>query len=163
MSPAYFQKAKRKKKEPKRYSSIPSKSGKEKLRAAKRLQSKRRPIAKKKRTESERERIYGPREFVAFLHDSQCLGCGFRGTEIQQAHRFTGGMGRKGRWQDSIPLCGPHYECVEGGGWVVRFGCHQSYDAAKQSWSRDHNLPARAAFFWESWEKFSGGSSRGKV
>ncbi|MGJ0510234.1 MAG: hypothetical protein ACR652_24580 [Methylocystis sp.] len=103
----------------------------------------------------ENERKYGPQLFREFLHASQCLGCGTR-QNIQQAHRFTGGMGRKGNWQDTIPLCGPQlvrpnvHDRHED--YTVP-GCHASYDAAKQSWSREHNLPARAAFFWTNWER----------
>lgn len=101
-----------------------------------------------KRERNDPARIYGPEEFKRFLHAQACLGCGYNAAVPQQAHRFTGGTGRKGRWQDSIPLCGPHVRPEIGGyaGWVR--GCHASYDAAKQSWSRDHNLPARAAWFW---------------
>jgi hypothetical protein len=113
------------------------------------------PIKHKKRTPDEDLRIYGPRAFRDFLHQHPCLGCGTR-ENIQQAHRFTGGMGRKGRWQDTLPLCGPRL--TTGGFSIMVRGCHAAFDAAKQTWSREHNLPGRAAWFWERWQKHNAAS-----
>lgn len=99
---------------------------------------------KKKAAKRERnnpDRIYGPQTFRDFLHAHPCLGC-FGRDWIQQAHRFTGGMGRKGRWQDSVPLCGERPMAV---------GCHRRYDDAKATWSRENNLPHRAFLFWSAW------------
>jgi hypothetical protein len=103
-----------------------------------------------KRERNDKARIYGPETFVTFLHQHPCIGCG-RPINVQQAHRFSGGMGRKAGWQDTIPLCGPRP--LDSG---LYCGCHASYDAAKASWSREHNLPARSAWFWSNWRFYCG-------
>lgn len=155
--PTSVPKPKPKSKPSPKYSSIRERTHAEKLEAAQRLRSKK-PIKKKRRKPSEDLRIYGPRDFRDWLHRQACLGCGAR-ENIQQAHRFTGGMGRKCDWQDTIPLCGPRLvqanQHCHREDYTTR-GCHESYDRAKQSWSATHNLPARAAHFWEQWLLYQG-------
>lgn len=121
----------------------------------------RKPIAKKRRTKAEDLRVYGSREFRAFLRSHACLGCGYRGEAIQQAHRTTGGMGRKSGWQETAPLCGPRvvslgHTGVRGG--VARYlGCHTLYDDAKRSWRTNtgQTLAQAQREFFAEWEKFS--------
>lgn len=133
---------------PKYSSIVDRRSHAEKLAAAQKLRGTKPIRAKaKKRERNDPARIYGPETFVAFLHRQQCLGCGHAG-RVEQAHRFTGGMGRKGSWRETVPLCGPRNI---GGLYPIVRGCHRAYDGAKQSWSCAHNLPARAAWFWQQW------------
>lgn len=129
------------------WSSIKPKSHAEKLIAARTLRSSSGALKKKakKRDRNDPARIYGPKAFRDFLRAEHCLGC-CRRLNIQQAHRFSGGTGRKDGWQDTIPLCGPRP--LDAGFYR---GCHRSYDGAKQTWSREHNLPARAEHFWNRW------------
>ena len=114
------------------------------------------PIAKRsKKRRADDARIYGPQEFRDDLHRHACLGCGYRGMQIEQAHVHTGGVGRKDDWTRTGPLCGPHYECVEGGGWALVEGCHAQYDAAKRSWRTHDGLTFSASQkrFFSKWEK----------
>lgn len=137
------------------FSSIVDKrSHAERLDALARSRSLRRtPPQKKKRTAKEDHRIYGPQEFRDFLHAHACLGCGYKGDAIEQAHIHTGGKGRKDGYQKTAPLCGSRSRW-ERGRWIITIGCHKSYDAAKQSW------PARMGIdidveqdrFWSEWE-----------
>lgn len=101
----------------------------------------------KKRERNDPARIYGPKAFRDFLHSEACLGCGFH--RVEQAHRFTGGTGRKDSWKRTVPLCSPRI--VGGLGGRFEIGCHRRYDEAKKSFAKERSLPARAAQFWNRW------------
>lgn len=110
-------------------------------------------IVKKARPAKETRRIYGPVEFRDYLHRHACLGCGYKGEAIQQAHLRTGGVGRKDDWTRTGPLCGPR---LDGGTMLV--GCHWQHDEAKRSWLTRGGLTfaeAQRQFFAE-WEAFAG-------
>lgn len=85
----------------------------------------------KKRTKSERERIYGPPGYVEWCHAQPCIACGVVGFS-EVAHVGNGGMGRKSDWTDTVPLCGPRPALIGG----LFMGCHRFYDEyPKQFWS----------------------------
>lgn len=116
---------------------------------------------RKKRSRAEDLRIYGPKEFRDFLHASECLGCGYRGLLIQQAHRQTGGVGRKDDWQRTGPLCGPRPSFIPSpsGGLLAGHypGCHTLHDDAKRSWrtGRGETFKAAQEQFFAAWLAFS--------
>lgn len=62
---------------------------------------------KKKRTKSEKERIYGPPGYVEWIHDQPCIACGVVGFS-EVAHIRTGGLSRKDDWIRTVPLCASH-------------------------------------------------------
>jgi hypothetical protein len=121
----------------------------------------RKPIAKRsKKRRADDARIYGPELFRTFLHNHECLGCGYRGKpeEIQQAHVHTGGMSRKDDWERTGPLCGPrlvqpnphdHREDY------VAPGCHHDYDHAKKSWRswKGRTFAIAQRLFFAEWER----------
>ena len=118
--------------------------------------SPRKPRSKKRASKAEDTRIYGPELFRAYLHNHACLGCGYRGTQIQQAHRTTGGMGRKSDWTETGPLCGPRVIWGEPRP-VTTEGCHQAHDSAKRSWRthRGETFAEAQRKFFASWEQHS--------
>ena len=62
----------------------------------------RRPLTKRGRKASERDRIYGPAPFRDWLHQQPCIITGRRG--VVQAHVKNGGMGRKADYVWSVPM-----------------------------------------------------------
>lgn len=76
------------------------------------------PPRKRKRTASERERIYGPPGFVEWIHEQPCACCRVVGYS-EAAHMVTGGTGRKADWTTIAPLC--RTRTVSG--WLAE-GCH---------------------------------------
>lgn len=79
----------------------------------------RKPIKRKKRTESEFARIHGSRARVAFISSLPCAACG-RGTPPpgnHNAHIKTGGIGRKADSTDIIPLCADCHGAQHRMGW----------------------------------------------
>lgn len=79
-------------------------------------------IKKKPRSKSERERIYGPKGYVEWIHEQPCIACGVVGFS-EVAHIKTGGMGRKDDWTRTVPLCG-----VRPGFAGLYMGCHRFHD-----------------------------------
>lgn len=84
---------------------------------------KRSAIKRKPRKKSERERIYGPKGYVEWIHEQPCVACGWTPSEC--AHIRTGGTGRKDDWTRTIPLCGPH---IDHRYTKITIGCHKLYD-----------------------------------
>lgn len=119
---------------------------------ARRQPLKRSRIKKRPRSRSERERIYGPKGYVEWIHEQPCVGCGFVPSSC--AHIKTGGTGRKADWTQTVPLCETHYGEV---------GCHPQFHL----WGRDRfegvmlldlNVAAKAT--QAAWLSFSGGSPK---
>lgn len=111
-------------------------------------------IKKKKRSKSEKERIYGPPGYVEWLHTLPCVACKVVGySECAHVGRYSG-VGRKGDWTETVPLCG-----------ICRFqavgvtGCHQElHEDGRLTFEGDWgiNLEAEAKRNHASWLADSG-------
>ena len=86
------------------------------------------------------ERAYRSEEYVAWIRELECQGCGRLPSEA--AHTATGGMGRKGPWQTIIPLCKSCHHKVHTQGWSVLQMTHKTAEllaaATVQRWEREH-------------------------
>ena len=94
-------------------------------------------IKPKKRTASEKERIYGPKARVEFVKSLRCANCGLRASEhsgwieVVNAHIENGGSGRKADYTSIIPLCTTIYAT----------GCHDIQH--RHGWSNLTKLSAQ--------------------
>jgi hypothetical protein len=129
---------------------------------------KRSAIRKKPRKKSERERIYGPKGYVEWIHEQKCIACGVVGYS-ECAHIKTGGTGRKDDWTRTVPFCGfrrasfsplpkSPYDSIN------FIGCHQQYDEFQWAFKLEHpdfNAAEAARTTNEAWMAFSGIPERG--
>lgn len=60
---------------------------------------------------------YHSEEFVEWMRGQACQGCG--GGPCDVAHTAGGGMGLKGPWTSTLPLCRPCHQRVHAQGWGV--------------------------------------------
>jgi hypothetical protein len=86
------------------------------------------PITPKKRSKTEKERIYGSPDKIAFVKRLPCAACGIVGYS-EVAHSKSVGMGRKENHRHTLPLCGPHMPTRIGNQERIAFegpteGCH---------------------------------------
>jgi hypothetical protein len=101
-----------------------------------------------KRTNPERKRreharAYGPAERIAWMQSLPCLACGYHGpTRREVAHTRTGGMGRKGDADTTIPLCPPCHRTQHDKGWEA-IGLTQT-----EAWGR-------AGWYAERWRAYA--------
>jgi hypothetical protein len=104
-------------------------------------------VKRKGRSSKERQRIYGPRGYIEWIHERPCAACGVIGWS-ECAHIKTGGMGRKDDWTRTIPLCGPHTNPRRQ---TITIGCHRMYDLrllALPEWCPPELLAAETQAAW---------------
>ena len=99
---------------------------------------KRTRIKKKPRSKEERERIYGPKGYVEWIHEQPCVACGYGRSEC--AHVGNGGTARKSDWTQTVPLCGWRYLGTNFG----TIGCHRLYDEYPSHFAEAYQLDMEA-------------------